>query len=118
MAFSGPGQPCPAAERRLNSSTDHGEIRKLPLQLTTLHVQPVPHAHAALQLMRRETDKKFQLANQVRLIIKKVAHNVPPVIIAADHERSHAQLQQRISEEHQAELQSITSISFAIFTLN
>src|SRR3546814_6572657 len=41
--------------------------------------------------MRRETDKKFQLANQVRLIIKKVAHNVPPIIIAAGDERSNAQ---------------------------
>src|SRR3546814_2000515 len=49
------------------------------------------HAHAALQLMRRETDKKFQLANQVRRIIKKVAHNVPPIIIAAGDERSNAQ---------------------------
>src|SRR3546814_1204073 len=57
---------------------------------TTLF-RSVHHAHAALQLMRRETDKKFQLANQVRLIIKKVAHNVPPIIIAAGDERSNAQ---------------------------
>src|SRR3546814_13375668 len=30
-------------------------------------------------------------SNQVRLIIKKVAHNVPPIIIAAGDERSNAQ---------------------------
>src|SRR3546814_4214018 len=139
IAFRGPGQPCPAAERRLNSSTDPGEIRKLPLQLTTLHSQPVHHAHAALQLMRRETDKKFQLANQVRLIIKKVAHNVPPIIIAAGDERSNAQrpiftgkqfwwrtikpicepgdLTSGRSEEHTSELQSLMRISYAVLCL-